>query len=666
MPGVSGTLGATVADLILRIIADATQYEAELKKADAALEKTTSEGKKKFKQYSNEAESALKKVQRSLHNLNRAVEGVSKRIDLAGWRALKTAAIMTGPFIAAMIKVRNTNQQVAWEFERMNAATNAIADTMADVAIPYARILADWMERLGNKIKDTSPFVKNLIGKLIILRGVFFAIKGVVLFLISGFLKFTWALAKFALTTAVVGVALKFLLTSTVGLAILHGLMWLLTKAFVAVGFAVGFLIGYIIRLPFIFAMLIIRTGLLIPKLLLLAKVLLVSVVAGFKAAIAAVIGFFMALSWPVIILGALIAAFLAFVTVWIGGWGKVRGITRDMAQWLSDILNTTINWALDAVESALINITKWVNAALVLWVKSFNKFKATAKHTYLFWKNIGKGWEEAFQIANIAAAKYADTLSKVKVGELDLTRSFEDVELDLVKFVNNFEGTVEELKTKIKELWDSMFAGDSSKVIKEMAAGWKRGLSETLKTYENWGQTAKEKATEIAMAIQSSFSNFFFDVFMGEVRTIQDLFASFGRAILRIIADVISQLITAMIMKRMLAAMTLHEGGAIRHEGGLVPIAHEGLAVDERMITAQVGEGVLSRQGMQNIGGEQGLAAVNAGAPVGGGQVINLTQVIQAWSPEEIYRNSKMLSTAMIDELMRNGAFRGAIRKFS
>jgi hypothetical protein len=65
---------------------------------------------------------------------------------------------------------------------------------------------------------------------------------------------------------------------------------------------------------------------------------------------------------------------------------------------------------------------------------------------------------------------------------------------------------------------------------------------------------------------------------------------------------------------------------GDVLHTGGMigaaamtrilpfVPRAHRGLAVDERLIVAQTGEGILSRAGMQRVGGAEGLNALNQG----------------------------------------------------
>lgn len=68
------------------------------------------------------------------------------------------------------------------------------------------------------------------------------------------------------------------------------------------------------------------------------------------------------------------------------------------------------------------------------------------------------------------------------------------------------------------------------------------------------------------------------------------------------------------------------HDGGAVQkaHTGGIIK-AHEGLAVDEVPIIAQTGEGILSRRGMQALGGTGALNALNSGQGIGGATSINI-----------------------------------------
>jgi hypothetical protein len=80
-------------------------------------------------------------------------------------------------------------------------------------------------------------------------------------------------------------------------------------------------------------------------------------------------------------------------------------------------------------------------------------------------------------------------------------------------------------------------------------------------------------------------------------------------------------------------------------HLGGMVK-------PDERMIRARVGEGVLTQQGMQAIGGEAGLRAANGGASAGGSIIV-----------QEVYKH-RVLDTVLTDSIRRGGPITAELNK--
>jgi hypothetical protein len=105
-----------------------------------------------------------------------------------------------------------------------------------------------------------------------------------------------------------------------------------------------------------------------------------------------------------------------------------------------------------------------------------------------------------------------------------------------------------------------------------------------------------------------------------------------------------------------------------VYHSGGeIFPIrAHTGLAVDEIPIIAQTGEGVLSRRGMAALGGPENLKFLNEGKSLRPGITINVNQVIQARDAQDVWRNRKMLSNAIADDIYNNGKIRSVIRNYT
>jgi hypothetical protein len=88
-------------------------------------------------------------------------------------------------------------------------------------------------------------------------------------------------------------------------------------------------------------------------------------------------------------------------------------------------------------------------------------------------------------------------------------------------------------------------------------------------------------------------------------------------------------------------------EPPASMHLGGIVG------GPDERMITARAGEGVLTRQGVNAIGGEAGVASANRGQ--GGGPLV----------VQYIYKH-KVLDEVLTDSVRRGGPIGSAINRRS
>lgn len=210
--------------------------------------------------------------------------------------------------------------------------------------------------------------------------------------------------------------------------------------------------------------------------------------------------------------------------------------------------------------------------------------------------------------------------------------------------------------------------------------------LKEAAKQVRNQAQEAaqsfnviQELARQTAQNMQSAFSELFFKAFTGQLRSIKQVFADFGRMMLQTIAQILAKLL----MIKLLTAMAgpggqifgvsvgalFHQGGMVRryHRGGFIR-AHSGLAPDEVPIIAQTGEGVLSRKGMKALGGSDNLRRLNKGesTDTGGGLTVNITQVVQAWDASDVWRNRKVLSSAIADDIYNNGKIRSIIRNYA
>lgn len=173
-----------------------------------------------------------------------------------------------------------------------------------------------------------------------------------------------------------------------------------------------------------------------------------------------------------------------------------------------------------------------------------------------------------------------------------------------------------------------------------------------------------------VARSLGSVFKHFFSDVFKGQMDDAKDYFAELGNMMLEVLAEVLAKMILVKTIGSIFPGMIpfFHQGGMIYHSGGqILPIrAHSGLAPDEVPIIAETGEGVLSRRGMRALGGPDNLKSLNEGKPAKAGITINVNQVIQAWDAQDVWRNRKMLSNAIADDIYNNGKIRSVIRSYT
>jgi hypothetical protein len=100
-----------------------------------------------------------------------------------------------------------------------------------------------------------------------------------------------------------------------------------------------------------------------------------------------------------------------------------------------------------------------------------------------------------------------------------------------------------------------------------------------------------------------------------------------------------------------------MHQGGVVpkvpAHVLQFVPRAHQGLSVDERLIVAQTGEGVLNRGAMSRLGAG-GLAALNRGESRGAPAPAVETRGIESRLDALRHELPKTLARAVRDEVQK------------
>lgn len=172
-------------------------------------------------------------------------------------------------------------------------------------------------------------------------------------------------------------------------------------------------------------------------------------------------------------------------------------------------------------------------------------------------------------------------------------------------KAMQDIKATLTELETQLANI-NGTFMDGITKGLKQYIAGIKTTF-----------QMAVDFARQTAQAMERAFSDFFFDLFTGKLKTAEEYIKSFANSVLKTISDMIAALIVKYIALYVVQVITglvaqgkydttinntqrRHSGGLVMHEGGYVPRFHfGGMASDERPAILQTGEYVVSRKGV-------------------------------------------------------------------
>lgn len=236
-----------------------------------------------------------------------------------------------------------------------------------------------------------------------------------------------------------------------------------------------------------------------------------------------------------------------------------------------------------------------------------------------------GKAGESFKSMSKSLSATLDSMHKKISEASQNLANdAYEDYSLLFAKTKEASEQTGEIIAEQLKAI-----AEETNKAVEDAVEDTTEELSTETKV---WQDLVSDTATNM----KNSFANVFFKAFTGEVTSAKELFQDFGRSMLQTISQVISQYL----VMKMFTGMGL--GSIIGFQTGTPYIPKTG------MYMLHKGESVVP-------------AHENKGSSGGGNIIIN--QVIQAWDANDIYRNRKLLTGAIADEITKNSAIRGIIR---
>jgi len=125
-------------------------------------------------------------------------------------------------------------------------------------------------------------------------------------------------------------------------------------------------------------------------------------------------------------------------------------------------------------------------------------------------------------------------------------------------KVASPVTGVVDDIKKRVKEITDLLSGLGKSEfsipdvifeASKTFAEGWHDAIEQTNRDLHDWGTMATSIVTSTTQAMQTSLSNLFQNVLKGQLNSAKDFFVEWGNFVLKIISDVIAQMITAKII---------------------------------------------------------------------------------------------------------------------
>jgi hypothetical protein len=352
-------------------------------------------------------------------------------------------------------------------------------------------------------------------------------------------------------------------------------------------------------------------------------------------------------------------------------------------------ILDLVSKFALFALANPwLVGIAAVVAGLIVVFLKFrdvavpvLNAVEIGAEMVYIGFVKLIKYLLVGFDKLALGLQKFYDLLGKIpgKLGE-----PYREASEHIKKFRENLDGLIKASDTETDRVGNKI-----SNILATGEGSLVQGYDKARATIENFINLLKNlgkdvKINEVAQkfdaiesigegtarSLGSVFKHFFSDAFKGQIDDIRDYFAELGNMMLEVLAEVLAKMILVKTIGAIFPGMIpfFHQGGMVYHSGGPIqPIyAHVGLSPDEVPIIAQTGEGVLSRRGMAALGGPENLKSLNEGKPAKGNITINVNQVIQAWDAQDVWRNRKMLSNAIADDIYTNGKIRSVIRNYT
>ena len=250
--------------------------------------------------------------------------------------------------------------------------------------------------------------------------------------------------------------------------------------------------------------------------------------------------------------------------------------------------------------------------------------------------QKMGQGYISAFTTATQAAAQFAQAAAQFATLHTNAVVSSAEEELEAREETSSaLESSLRETEAEISKTED--------KHAKARLEAQALNLQHQIAIEQEANEQLREvKNKEIAKAFRQQQALQVSQAIMATATAVIRSWAELGP-----IAGPIFGTAAAALGAAQVATIRAQEPPTVAHLGGLIGNS------DETMVKARTGEGVLTAQGVQAIGGAQGLANANAGTGSGGGQIV----------VQQVYRH-KVLDTVIQDSINKGGPITTAINR--
>jgi len=249
----------------------------------------------------------------------------------------------------------------------------------------------------------------------------------------------------------------------------------------------------------------------------------------------------------------------------------QVLGFLQGFANQLVTGVFTILEYGAGAVKAFIQGIVNALNGLLAFGTDFFQKLMVPLIKFYELLGKLPGSVGETYRQAAAEVERFSQSLedNTIQFNVEGLTQGLEEAK-------QAFNLAAQESAKEAIAQYDLVFAkvkdtGDkTAEILKNVAKEVGKGAEEAGKQFNAMEEFAKQSARNM----QNAFSDFFFKAFTGELRSIKEVFADFGRAVLQMISNILAKLLLIKMFTAMAGAGGTIFGvpvASLFHQGGTI-----------------------------------------------------------------------------------------------